>query len=146
MFDVNITLVLQFINFIVTIVVLDFLLIRPIRGIVKKRRDLASGMLADAETFTSEAAQRLESYEAALAKAREDAAAIREERKTEAAARETELLHAAQAEAQNFLRESRESTRASVAQAMADMEKRVPELADMAVARLLGKAKRSSAA
>lgn len=146
MFDVNITLVIQFVNFIVTIVVLDFLLIRPIRNIVKKRRDLASGMLSDAEQFTTEAAEKLESYEAALAKAREAAAKVREERKLEAVVKEGELLQAAQRDAQEFLRESREQTRASVAKTMADMKKRIPDLADLAVSRLLGKTKRSSAA
>ena len=146
MFDVNITLVIQFVNFIVTIVVLDFLLIRPIRAIVKKRRDLASGMLSDAEQFTAEAAGKLESYETALAKAREDAAKAREERKNEAVSREAELLQTAQRDAQDFLHTSREETRASVASAMTDMEKRLPELANLAVSRLLGKTKRSSAA
>lgn len=146
MFDINITLVIQFVNFIITIVVLDFLLIRPIRGIVKKRRDLASGMLSDAERFTSEAARKLENYEAALAKTREDAAKIREERKTEAVSRENELLQTAQRDAQEFLHTSREEVRASIAETMADMEKRVPDLAALAVSRLLDTTKRPSAA
>ncbi|MDR3073441.1 MAG: ATP synthase F0 subunit B [Deltaproteobacteria bacterium] len=139
MFDINITLLIQLVNFIVTLAALDFLLIRPIRGIVKKRRDLASGMLAETERFTAEAAGKLEGYETALGKAREEAAAIREARKNEGAATEAELLAAAAREAQEFLRESRASTRAQVAGTMADMERRLPELAAMAAARLLGK-------
>ena len=47
MLDINITLLIQLVNFIVTLVVLDYLLIKPIRGIIKKRRDLAAGMLSD---------------------------------------------------------------------------------------------------
>lgn len=146
MLDINITLLIQLVNFIITLVVLDFLLIKPIRGIVKKRRDLASGMLADAESFTSDAADKLEDYEAALAKAREEAAALRETRKVEAVTRETSLLETARADAQAFLQTSREETRASIAATVADMEKRIPDLSDMVVARLLGKSKRSPAA
>lgn len=146
MFDVNITLGIQLVNFIVTIVVLNYVLIQPIRGIVKKRRDLASGMLHDAETFAANAANKLENYEAALTKAREEASAMRDVKKSEGTAREAELLEAAGREAQEYLRASREETRKAVAETMSAMEKRVPELAQMAAARLLGKTKRSSAA
>ena len=146
MFDINITLGIQFLNFIITIVVLDLLLIRPIRGIVKKRRDFASGMLSDAEQFTTEAADKLDKYESALAKAREEAARIRDAKKGEGVLKEGTLLQGAQTEAQQFLQSSRESTRVAVSQAMADMETRVPELAAKVVDRLLGKSTPSAAA
>jgi len=139
-------LVIQFVNFVVTLVVLDYLLIRPIRAIIKKRRDLASGMLSDATSFTTDAADKLENYEAAMAKAREEAVIVRDGRKDEGAAREAGMLESAHREAQEFLSSSRESTAASIAETRAAMEKRVPDLAQMVVARLLGKSKRSSAA
>ena len=139
MFDINITLLIQLANFIITLVVLNFLLIRPIRDIVKKRRDLASGMLADAEQFNSEAADKLTAYEATLAKAREEAGALREIRKSEGAAKEAELLAAAQREAQAFLQTSRADTRAAVAQTTAVLEGRLPALAQAVAAKLLGK-------
>ena len=146
MLDINITLLIQLVNFIVTLVVLDYLLIKPIRGIIKKRRDLAAGMLSDAETFTTDAAVKLENYEAALSKAREEAAAIRETRKGEALAKESGLLETARQDAHAFLLASREETKNAVAQTMADMEKRIPDLSRMVVDRLLDKSKRSSAA
>lgn len=146
MLDINITLLIQLVNFLVTLAVLDFLLIKPIRGIIRKRRDLATGMLSEAEQFTSEAAEKLENYEAALAKAREEAAAVRETRKNDAVAKETGMLEAARKDAQEFLQSSRDETRSAVAETMADMEKRIPDLSQMVVDRLLGKSKRSSAA
>ena len=145
MLDINITVLIQLVNFIVTLVVLDYLLIKPIRGIIKKRRDLASGMLSDAETFTTEAAQKLEEYEAALAKAREEAALTREACKNEALAVESSIVETARKDAQTFLSASREETRSAVTQAMSDMEKRIPELARITVDRLLGKSTRPSA-
>ena len=146
MLDINITLLIQLVNFIVTLVVLDFLLIKPIRGIIRKRRELAGGMLSDAESFTTEAARKLEDYEAALAKAREEASSLRETRKSEAQATEADILETARKNAQELLQASREETRASVVEAMADMEKRIPALTRLAVDRLLGKSNRSSAA
>lgn len=146
MFDVNITLVIQLVNFIVTLVVLNFLLIRPVRDIIRKRRDLATGLLTEAEQFTTNAAEKLENYEAVLAKAREEAAHIRETRKNEARAHEAEALETAHREAQEFLQTSREETRKAVDGAFASIEKRIPDLGKMVAAQLLGKSKRSSAA
>ena len=146
MFDLNITLVIQLVNFIVTLVALDFLLIRPIRGIVKRRRDLANGLLGEAEKFTTGATEKLENYEAVLAKAREEGIALRESRKAEAGDSEAVLLEAARNEAQDFLTTSRKNTREAVAQTMTVMENRIPELSGMVAEKLLGKSKRSSAA
>lgn len=145
MFDINITAAIQLGNFIVTLVALNFLLIRPMRDIIKKRRDLASGMLDDAEKFTADAAEKLETYEAALAKAREEAAAVRDSRKSEGAAREAELLESASRDAQEFLQSSREGIRAAVAEAAAAMEKRIPDLGKMVAARLRDTSGRPSA-
>lgn len=146
MFDVNVTLIIQLINFILTVVVLNYLLIKPIRGIVKKRRDLASDMLSAAENFTEDAEGKLKTYETALGKAREEAAAARAMKKNEGASRGTELLEAARREACEYLQSSREETRDAVAEAMAALEKRVPDLARMTAARLLGKTGRAPAA
>jgi len=145
MLDINITLLIQLVNFIVTLVVLNFLLIKPIRGIIRKRRDLASGMLADAETFTTEAAQKLKEYEASLARAREEAALAREASKNEAHIAEAAILETARKDALDFLNASREETKNAITQAMADMDARIPDLAQMAVNRLLGKSARTSA-
>ena len=139
MFDINITSIIQFVNFAVTLVVLNFLLIRPIRGIVKKRRDLASGMLDDIKNFTSDAQNKLASYEASLAKAREEAAAVREEAMRQAAEQEVSLLQEAQMNAQSALKYSRDETSTAVKKTLADMKKRTPDLARLAVNRLLGK-------
>ena len=139
MFDINITTIIQFVNFAVTLLMLDFLLIRPVRAIVKKRRDLAGAMIHDAQAFIDNANEKLASYEYALAKAREEAAAVREECKQQAANQEAELLQQAQADAQGFLKASREDVHSAVADAMHEMHKRTPDLAKLAAARLLGK-------
>lgn len=146
MFDINITVLIQLANFIITLVGLNFLLIRPVRGMLQKRRDLASGMLTDAETFAADAAEKLKNYEAVLLKAREDAAMLRDTRKSEGAVKAAELLEAAQREAQEFLQASREETRMAAADTADAMRRRIPDLAKMAAAQLLGKSKRPSAA
>lgn len=145
MIDIDITVLFQFANFVITLVVLNFLLISPVRAIVKKRRDLAAGLLSDTESFTSDAAKKLEQYEAALAKAKEEAVTIRDAQKAEGASTQENLLHAAQQEAQEYLAASRGQTRAAIAEASAALKKRVPDLAALAAAKLLGKKTRSAA-
>lgn len=137
MIDIDITLLFQMVNFIVTLVVLNMLLIRPIRDIVSKRRELASGFLRDAERFNNDAAERLEKYETTLAGTREQGAKERETQKAAAAAQESALLAAAHAEAQDYLHQSREETRKAVAAATQELLAQIPVLAAQAAARLL---------
>ncbi len=145
MIDIDITIFFQFANFVVTLVALNFLLIRPLRDIVKKRRDLAAGLLSDTESFTAAAAKKLEQYEAALVKAREEAAAVRDAQKAEGTGTQENLLQAAQQEAQDYLVASRSRTSAAVAEASADLKKRVPDLAALVAAKLLDRKTRSAA-
>ncbi len=137
MIDINLTIVIQLVNFIVTLVVLNFLLIKPVRGIIRQRRDLAAGFLGDAERFNSEAATRLERYEAVLTQAREQGAAERETQKTAALQQESAMLAAAHTDAQDFLQQSREETRKAVAAAGRDLRAQIPALAAKAAERLL---------
>ena len=146
MLDINITLLIQLVNFLVTLIVLNFLLIKPIRDIVKKRRDLAAGMLTDSEDFISDAAVKLENYNAALTKAKEEAVAAREAYKNEARVKESDILEAARADAQAFLQSSREETKAAMAETLESLEQRIPELSRLVVDQMLGKTNRSSAA
>lgn len=138
MIDINITLLIQLVNFIIALVGMNYLLIKPVRAIVKERRDIASGLLRDTEEFAANASAKLETYERTLAEAREEASRIRQADKENALARESGILESAQKDAQEFLRSSREETRAAVRRAMDEMRGRIPALADQAAGRLLG--------
>lgn len=83
MLDLNITLFIQFVNFIIAIYFLNLLLIRPVREIIKKRNGIMDDMAGEADKFHAEAVKRLEAYEAELAKARREAGETREAGKNE---------------------------------------------------------------
>ena len=138
MIELNITILIQLVNFIVALVVMNYLLISPVRKIIKQRRDLASGMLRDTEQFTSDATSKLHAYEAALANARENAQEQREASKAAALAQEVNILENAHIEAQKFLNDSRTHTRDQINSAMGEMRAKIPFLAEKAVAKLLG--------
>lgn len=81
MLDLNITLWIQMINFFIALYFLNWLLIKPIRGIIAKRESLMDGLASEADQFHSEAMAKLKAYEDALALARKQAGITREESK-----------------------------------------------------------------
>lgn len=138
MIDLDVTIFIQLINFLITIVVLNFLLIQPVRKQLSARNALTSGYAADIEKFTSEASEKLSGYEAALADARAAAAQARDTIKAEGSAREMELVHKAQAEAQVFLQTSRDETAKDAQAAMNSLLSQVNDFAKTAMKKILG--------
>ena len=139
MINLDITFLFQLINFLVTVVVLNYLLIKPVRDIVRQRRELAGGFLRDAEAFTAEADKRIQCYEAALVRAREEAAEIRDAKKAEALELEAATLTKAQQDTQEYISATREQTKTAVATAMKTLQGQIPVLAGKAAEKLLGK-------
>ena len=68
MLDLNVTLLFQLANFFIAIYVLNILLIRPIREIIKKRNGVMDDMAEEAGSFEYQAAERPTNYEAELAR------------------------------------------------------------------------------
>lgn len=79
--DLNITLWVQSANFLVTPVVFSYLLISPIRKIIRKHRDNVEGLIGEIEAFTAEGQRLLDEYESELRKTREAVAIYREDGK-----------------------------------------------------------------
>lgn len=111
MLDLNITLIFQFINFIIAIFFLNYLLIRPIREIIKKRNDLMDGIAGEADQFHAEAIARLNAYEEELAKARQQAGQNREEGKNAGLAELQAIVGNAQESAKELLEKNRDTIR-----------------------------------
>lgn len=106
--EVDVTIFIQLANFLLTVVVLNYLLIKPIRKQIANRREFALAHTAEIEAFTADADGKLASYESALSEARTAAAVTREQIKTEGRAKEQEIIGTAQKDAQNFLRGARD--------------------------------------
>lgn len=129
---------IQLVNFIVTIIVLNYLLIRPVRAQIAARNSLIGGYAAQVEQFTTDAAKKLSDYEAALAAARTDATTAREALKAEGQAREQSLLAEAQADAQSFIQKEKIRTATDAKAAMDSLLAQVDVFAGKAVAKILG--------
>ena len=138
MIDIDITIVVQLVNFIVTLFVLNFLLIRPIRGIIKQRAEAMSGMISEAENFTQNAEEKLKKYEAALAEARAAGVEERIRFKDEAVAEEKSILETAGKEAQDSLGAARTEISAQAKSALEGLKGQVGPLAQKAADKILG--------
>jgi F-type H+-transporting ATPase subunit b len=68
--DFNVTLLIQFVNFIVLIFILNFLLFRPLRRTLHQRREDVEKAHAKAVALDTEIDAKTEAYEARLASAK----------------------------------------------------------------------------
>ncbi len=107
MLELNVTLLFQLGNFFIALFLLNILLIRPIRDILKKRQAMVDGLESEAGTFESRAEQKLADYDAALKTARQDAALARQTGRTEGMSEQQKILSAAQNEARAILDQAR---------------------------------------
>lgn len=99
MIDLDYTFFVQLVNFLVILTVLNLILYRPIRGIIKKRAEVMSEKLGSIESFAAEAEGKLEKYKVALTGARVEAQQVRVSLKAEGVAVESSVLAKAGAEA-----------------------------------------------
>lgn len=121
MLDLNITLIFQFVNFLIALFFLNWLLIKPIREIIRKRNDLMDGMASEADKFHAEAVARLKAYEEELARARKQAGLEREEGKNAGLAEMEKIVGSAQQSARQLLEENRATLRHQADAALAEL-------------------------
>jgi F-type H+-transporting ATPase subunit b len=99
MIDLDWTFFAQLVNFLVILTVLNLILFRPIRGIIKKRAEVMNEKLGSIESFTADAESKLENYKASLSGARVEAQQIRTALKAEGSEAEADVLAKAGSEA-----------------------------------------------
>lgn len=137
MIDLNITLWFQLANFLITLVVLNYLLIAPIRKIIRQRKENAMGVLEEVEAFDAEKQQLLDEYESELAKAREAANIYRKDGKIRGERERERIFDAANKDAQTEVRSTQAAVRADAGVTRRALQGKMQEFVDDAVAKLL---------
>ncbi len=140
MIELNVTFFIQLVNFLILLLVLNLILFRPIRGIIKKRADVMAQGLEEAEKFSSEADEKLNSYEAKLQEAREEANEIRAAKKQEGQEEEKAKLDAASSEAAKIIQDAREKIAKEKESALSSLKGKVDDFAKKATEKVLGQA------
>ena len=126
MLDLNITMLFQLANFLITLFVLNRLLIRPVRGIIAERKALMANLTGEAESF-----------EAELTKARQDASVNREDGRQAGQKEQQALIEEAQKDAQKILGEARAKLTAEAEASLVELRSKVGNLSQQLVARVL---------
>lgn len=134
------TIFIQGLNFIVMIFLLNVVLIRPVREIIKKRTGLMADQLEKIEGFNSSAETKVADYEAQLTQARKEAGEIRNTAKDAGVAEEQAMLSEAGAEASNLIQAARAEIQSEVKVAMEQLAKDVNVYAEQATGKILGQA------
>ena len=139
MIDLDLTLFIQLFNFFVTLIVLNVLLIRPVREIIRKRRETTAALTAEADGFVARANTALENYESALRTAREEGGALRRQAREEAENGGQAVLAEAHADAHRVLSQKREATMEEVRKGREALQADIPALTAGIFDKLVGK-------
>ncbi|MDR2799833.1 MAG: ATP synthase F0 subunit B [Desulfovibrio sp.] len=137
MLDLNITLFIQLVNFFIAVFVLNLLLIRPIRGIIKKRKGIIGELSGEADNFEAEASRRLVSYEEELMKARQGAALARKDGHAAGVAEQQNIVEKAQESARDIIDGARRSVQAEAESALKELRARTEAVSASLAERLL---------
>jgi F-type H+-transporting ATPase subunit b len=135
--DINVTFGIQIVNFLITVLLVNYLLIRPVRGIIAQRRACRDDLQQKIETCAARTAEDAAAYEKVLGEARAECERLRRQGREEALERQNALLARANREAADHMREERERLREESRRASDALTAAVRELGDEAVARLL---------
>lgn len=140
MIDLDYTFFVQLVNFLVILTVLNLILYRPIRGIIKKRAEVMDEKLKAIDGFAADAEAKLVNYKAALSGAQTEAQDARMTLKAEGAAVEADLLGKASAEAAAKVTAARAEIEKQKEAALKSLRGSVDKYAKDVVGKVLSKA------
>lgn len=140
MLEINFTLLIQAVNFNLLMLLLYFLLYKPLLGKMKERQGIISGDFRSAEDRRAEAQSLAETYEGELARARRASMESLARVQAEAAQEGALALEKAQESIASQIERAREEIAREVARAEAQLEGEARELAAEIARRIAGRA------
>ena len=140
MIDINYALFYQLANFLVLLIVLNFILFKPIRQIMQERELDISSAFGDAKSAQERVQQLLESYTASLAEAKLKAATTFNTIYQQGLDTQRDMIAAERAKAGEMLDKARVEVAAATAAARAELKKDAESLSRDITSKLLGRA------
>jgi F-type H+-transporting ATPase subunit b len=140
MIDINITLFWQIANFIVLLIVLNVILFKPIRQVMREREQGISSAFGDAKAAQERVQSILERYNASLAEAKQKAVTTYNTSYQQGLDAQRDMISAERAKAGEMLDKARGEITAASAAARADLRKEAEQLSQDITSKLLGRA------
>ena len=138
MINIDITFLIQLVNFLIALAIINYLIIRPVRGVIARRRAENDALRGSADSIMGEADLKMEGYTARIAQARADVAAVRESIKASAEKDAQARVHAAGEEARAIHRAAADRVQAESAEAQRELDGRVGDYVQAALKSMLG--------
>lgn len=137
--NLNVTILIQAINFLILIFLLSKFLFKPLTKFLADRSAGIAKSLAEAKAAHEAAAKVQEEYQARMRETQREIAAIREQGQREAAAERERLVQASRAEAERLVAQAKAEIEAEAKRAKASLREEAAGLALAAAERLLGR-------
>jgi F-type H+-transporting ATPase subunit b len=134
------TVVIQLINFLILVVILNIVLIKPIRKIVAQRKEKVSGLEGSIDKSNQDAEEKSEAFNAGVREARSKGTAEKETRVQEGAEEEKRILEGINKKNQADLMEIREKIAGDVDKVRASLQEEVDAFAADIGQKILGRA------
>ena len=138
MINIDITLLIQLVNFLISLAIINYLIIRPIRGVIARRRTDNDELRGRAQNLADEAGLKMEGYTARIAQARAEVASLRDQIKAAAQQSAQARLNAAGEDARVILHVAAERVQQEGEEAQRELDGRVGEFTQVALKAMLG--------
>lgn len=139
MIELNLSFVIQLINFGILVLVLNVFLYKPIRKVLADRRQVIDSARDKTVSVDAEVQSKMAQYEARLHEAKTEAGARRAETLKSAQAEETELLEKARKQASESLGSIRERVAREAGEARELLKKQAEVLSGDICEKILGR-------
>ena len=125
MINPDITLVIQMVNVLILLFVLNFILFRPIRKIIKERNQIVETFNSDITSLTGEAQSSMEKFEVKILEARQEGVGRVQSMKDEGEQAEVELIATTTEEVQAKIDEARKKVASDIQDARTELQEQV---------------------
>jgi F-type H+-transporting ATPase subunit b len=138
--NLNVTILIQAVNFLILIVLLSRFLFKPLTQFLRQRADGIQKALREAQAAREAAGKAQEAYRAQIQATQRELAAIRDQAQREVEAERQRLLTASREAAQRLVAEARAEIEAETKRAKITLREEAVGLSLAAAERLLGRA------
>jgi len=140
MININSSLFIQLVNFLVLLVILHFILFKPIRQIMQEREQGISSALGDAKITQKRVQDLLEQYNASLAEAKQKATSTYNALFQQGLGVQRDMITAEREMAGELLDKARDEIATASGAARAELKKEAERLSQEISSKLLGRA------
>ncbi len=139
MLNVDSTFFIQVINFLILIVVLNWLLVKPTLRILEERKTRVEGSEEEAKRLTTETDNKVQDYERHLNEARVAAGREKERIRMEGIERENEIIRAAREQSRKTVEDMKLKIETEAREASSVMKQEVKALSAQIAEKVLGR-------